>query len=786
MSTLLETLLRLTVLGSLLTGVVLLLERVFRRRLSRAAGYYLWLLVLLRLCLPFGVTLRVPTAEGFPTPAAQTGGAPVQTAPLPGGAELVPAAPRPPVGEAADGTDGASPSPGGTDRGASLRTLLTAPALWTAVWGLGAAVCLGRCVRGYLRFSRAVRRTAEPPCPAARALLRRLDPAGRAALAESPHVPAPMLLGVLRPLIVLPAGVDDPARLEDILCHELVHARRHDLLYKWLTAAVTSLHWFNPLMYLVRREVARRCELSCDEAVLRTLDQRGRRRYGETLLALAAPPPPGMGVLAVTLCEEKAHLRERLVSIAGYRKGGPAAAVLAAILALAVGGCALVGGAETVPPETAPPRETPPEATSALLEDGTEYDLPNGMTLAVPGAVSEELLVFPAGEAELGEVPYLVWVYEKKSYEDGMTDYGSPAGFLFCILRYDQVEYEQNYLAVNGGAGGLDFFARDGAYYYGWGTATDVQYYRSDEGETDAGGQGWKDWEALFEAFPAIQADFIARNGLTACDGGAALERDFFWPGEHRYVSYHNADYTQSMTLTLSQPAVQGEGGIWCVERWQDNNYGSRYTVLPSTDVPVAEYYADLQEQTGRVHPIQGGQADLLTPEGAALDWLRQEYAGEDISADSIRLLEGAPAGDVWGRLSRVLAQEGTLESFTWAGGAETGLRTYSEPDYYRDEGQQLSLWGVAGTWLYLYAWVEAQPPAALTGAAVRYTAGSGDGVLFLAEGGLVRVDLDGETLWVRPAYDYQSTPYDRMYDICQKWAEYASFLQDISSSARP
>ena len=65
MSTLLETLLRLTVLGSLLTGVVLLLERVFRRRLSRAAGYYLWLLVLLRLCLPFGVTLRVPAAEGF-------------------------------------------------------------------------------------------------------------------------------------------------------------------------------------------------------------------------------------------------------------------------------------------------------------------------------------------------------------------------------------------------------------------------------------------------------------------------------------------------------------------------------------------------------------------------------------------------------------------------------------------------------------------------------------------------------------------------------------------------
>ena len=56
------------------------------------AAHIRYLLVLLRLCLPFGVTLRVPTAEEFPTPAAQTGGAPVQTAPLPGGAELVPAA----------------------------------------------------------------------------------------------------------------------------------------------------------------------------------------------------------------------------------------------------------------------------------------------------------------------------------------------------------------------------------------------------------------------------------------------------------------------------------------------------------------------------------------------------------------------------------------------------------------------------------------------------------------------------------------------------------------------
>ena len=226
-STLLETLLRLTVLGSLLTGVVLLLERVFRRRLSRAAGYYLWLLVLLRLCLPFGVTLRVPTAEEFPTPAAQTGGAPVQTAPLPGGAGWFR---RPHGPQWGGGQDGQGPPPLPTGQtGRSLRTLLTAPALWTAVWGAGGGVCLGRCVRGYLRSPgrSAGRRTAISSARPAPAAGPRPCGAGR-----EPSRPRALLLGVLRPLIVLPAGVDDPARLEDILRHELVHARRHDLLYK--------------------------------------------------------------------------------------------------------------------------------------------------------------------------------------------------------------------------------------------------------------------------------------------------------------------------------------------------------------------------------------------------------------------------------------------------------------------------------------------------------------------------------------------------------------------------
>ena len=65
-----------------------------------------------------------------------------------------------------------------------------------------------------------------------RAVLRELDPKGRVRLVESLAVGTPLLLGVIHPLVALPAGVTDPDRLRDILAHELTHVRRKDLLVK--------------------------------------------------------------------------------------------------------------------------------------------------------------------------------------------------------------------------------------------------------------------------------------------------------------------------------------------------------------------------------------------------------------------------------------------------------------------------------------------------------------------------------------------------------------------------
>lgn len=350
-------LLRLSLYGSLLAGALLLSLACLRRRVSKAVAYYLWLPVLLRLCVPLGVTLSLPVLPTNPAAPA----APVVSAdPPPSGG----AAPSSLPAEGSEDVWSAAPSlPAPTQSPQASAPDWSVPL--TALWGAGALASLAWHTGSYLSLSKRVKRNALPPSPQALAVLRELDPAGRVALAECPLVGSPMLLGAVRPLIVLPMGIEGRERLSDVLAHELTHARRHDLLYKWFVATVTSLHWFHPLMILVRREIGRACELSCDEAVLRGLDDEGRRHYGQTLLDLAAASPSRPGLLSVTLCEEKARLKERLIAIMEHRKKGAAAAALSLLLILAVGGCAAVSALELAPAQTDSAAEPAPVQTDS-------------------------------------------------------------------------------------------------------------------------------------------------------------------------------------------------------------------------------------------------------------------------------------------------------------------------------------------------------------------------------------------------------------------------------------
>lgn len=164
----------------------------------------------------------------------------------------------------------------------------------------------------------------------------------------SSYIVSPMLMGIFKPIVVLPqfAYVANGMEIEyrNILRHELTHHRRHDTVYKWFAILVNSLHWFNPIIYLVTREIGRAGELSCDESVIHDMTATQRQSYGNTLLALAAPKRLPKGVTGTTMCEEKQQLKGRLINIKKYKKKSKWAIALMMVVALLLTGCASIFG----------------------------------------------------------------------------------------------------------------------------------------------------------------------------------------------------------------------------------------------------------------------------------------------------------------------------------------------------------------------------------------------------------------------------------------------------------
>lgn len=365
MSDLMKIVLVLSLSGTALAAFLALLRRVLKNRLPHGLFYYLWLLVLLRLLVP--VALPVPGLE--------------LTLPEPRSAEAV----TPPVSvqAAPDGMVG-QPIPfdpsyvqtvpadtvitgNGLELSFQQEKALWYRSVWTFlcenflhIWLAGAAIHFLWFAVSYFRFCRSLKQDCLPLWEHEQALLEGLRGKWRVEACRSPLAQTPMLVGLIRPRIILPETAITTLQLECILRHELTHLRRRDLLYKWFTVAVTSFHWFNPLMPWLRREIARCCELSCDEGVIRTMTEGQKQAYGETLLALAAVHALPRTVPATTLCEEKAQLKERLVGIMKHKKVTAAILLLSCLLALLVAGCAAVLG---------------PNAARRELPQAADYDL---------------------------------------------------------------------------------------------------------------------------------------------------------------------------------------------------------------------------------------------------------------------------------------------------------------------------------------------------------------------------------------------------------------------------
>ena len=294
-------LLNLSISASWLVLAVLVL-RLVSKRSPKWMNVLLWGIVALRLVLPFSIESAlslIPSAETVSPVAVQSAPAPTITS----GVSVIDNAVNPSLSEHFAAVPTASVNP---------LYVWTEIAGW--VWLIGLGAMLLYALASYLRLRRRVSVS--------------LPIQDNIYLCDA--ISSPFILGVVKPHIYLPSGLDEVQR-QNVLSHERAHLARRDHWWKPLGFALLAVYWFNPVLWLAYTLLCRDIELACDERVIRTMDESAVKTYSTVLLACSMPRK---AVITCPLAFGEVGVKERVKNALHYKK--PAFWVVAASVTVCI------------------------------------------------------------------------------------------------------------------------------------------------------------------------------------------------------------------------------------------------------------------------------------------------------------------------------------------------------------------------------------------------------------------------------------------------------------------
>ena len=394
-------LLETTLVASVVICLILVLQKLLGRRLGPRWSHALWLVLLLRMVLPWtppspvSLFSLVPASLQPDAVRETTGSIPREDALRPvdnaGTAEGTTALA---LAQAESSTEPARLRPHDIVRTASPSPplLVSIRRMLPVFWLAGAILLAGYLVMSNFALWRIIKRehplVKQPILELFEQCKSQMGVETIVALVPSDQVSTAALFGFVRPRLLLPREMIDaasPEELRYIFLHELAHLKRHDIYIGWLTSLLQVLHWFNPLVWLAFYRMRSDRELACDALVLTRTKAEESHDYGRTMVGLlgrfsrSRPLPAMAGIL-----ESKSQLKRRIAMIAGFKKDtyqwSPAAMVL--IVALV---CVSLMNAEQVsrPRQSANDARTDSASTDNLIVDsnsGLRFEKVCGVT----------------------------------------------------------------------------------------------------------------------------------------------------------------------------------------------------------------------------------------------------------------------------------------------------------------------------------------------------------------------------------------------------------------------
>lgn len=207
--------------------------------------------------------------------------------------------------------------------------------LWTVLWIIGFSLCVLYFLiayhRGIKKFKNALplETTFIQEWKEKHHLKRTL------LIQSSDQVFSPLSYGIFKPVILLPSTLDfeNTEVLNYIMTHEYVHIKYFDILTKMLMILALSIHWFNPMVWVMYLLINRDIELVCDETVVKLLGEKNKKSYAHILIDMEIQKS---GLMPLCNSFSRNSIEERICAIMKMKKMTIFSLVLAILLVVGV------------------------------------------------------------------------------------------------------------------------------------------------------------------------------------------------------------------------------------------------------------------------------------------------------------------------------------------------------------------------------------------------------------------------------------------------------------------
>lgn len=318
-----KAILIMSLVGSILTGIISLFRPITKKIFGYSWHYYIWLCVLFVMLIPVRFNINPTTAPSIITQTAQTEQTAQQTS----------------VGNQPETVENVIQ----TDTAQKPQVLQKVFGIWNRIvynrvsilawlWLIGAMLLILLNIARYISLNVKIRKNGE---------IISLSEIGeytnrKINVRVWESIASPFMTGVIKPTLILPKTELSSEQLHNILCHEMTHFKRRDILYKCFAEFVKCVHWFNPVIWYVTRQIATECEISCDIAVTKNMSDSEEMCYINTILSLLPMGKSKQPPLTTQMASSKKILKRRFIMIKNKKTTSRFMSVISAVIAVAM------------------------------------------------------------------------------------------------------------------------------------------------------------------------------------------------------------------------------------------------------------------------------------------------------------------------------------------------------------------------------------------------------------------------------------------------------------------